>query len=798
MKISYNWLREYVPITLTPEELKERLTFAGIEVEAVETIGRTLRSIQVARIVEKEKHPGADKLSVCRVDTGSETLQVVCGAPNCVAGQTIAFAPIGAQVGEIRIQKAKLRGVESFGMICSAKELGLSEDHSGIMVLPEDAPIGASLAEYLDLTDTVYDVEITPNRPDLLGMIGVARDLSALLDLPFKSPKVTFSESEAHAIDEILNLRNEAPELCTRYTARVIRGVTVKESPVWMQKRLKAVGLRPINNIVDVTNYVLMEYGHPLHAFDYNLVREHTIVVRRATDGEPFRALDGSDHKLVSDDLVIADATHPIALAGVMGGENSQITGTTTDIIIEAANFLYSSIRRTSDRQKLESDSSYRFERDLSDKTALAAGERAVQLILETAGGELYRGVLDSWPVKHQRRQLISFRPDRVRSLLAAPIPDRKMIGYLEALGARLHSKTPTEMMFVAPHYRKDLTREVDLAEEIIRLHGYNNVETRLHPSQIMNREYFAMRRSAQDAMVALGFNETINWPFGDPESLDVLEIPAGDERRELVMLRNPVGVRFSAMQTTLLPNLLRNALHNINRGEKSFMLFEQARVYFRTIEKLAREETRLAGLLLGDAETDHWSRTNRAVDFYDCKGAVETVMETISLRPAEFQTGSEPFLMRGQSADITLHDAKVGYLGRLDPRIAKRFELEVPVYVFEISLDAVASLRGGMLRRFEELPKYPPVLRDISFIIDARHTLKDIEREMHASAIETLRDTILFDEFKGKGISDGYRSLSFHLTFYSRTKTLTGENVSQLFDKLVNHLKTKFQIEMR
>jgi phenylalanyl-tRNA synthetase beta chain len=797
MKISYQWLRDYLPLELPPDELKEKMTFAGIEVEAVETLGADLAPIRVAQIVEKEKHPDADKLSVCRVNTGEETLQVVCGAPNCTAGQKIAFAPIGAKVGEITIQKAKLRGVESFGMICSAKELGLSEDHSGIMVLPDDAPIGVSLAEYLQLTDTVYDVEITPNRPDLLGMIGVARDLSALLRLPLSLPKPVLAESAAHKIADALKLRNEAPELCTRYTARHLRGVKVGESPEWLRRRLKSVGLRPINNVVDVTNFVMMEYGHPLHAFDYHLVGGAEIVVRRATPGEPFNALDGTVCKLAADDLVIADATHPIALAGVIGGENSQITDATTDIILEAANFKYSSISRTSERHKIETDSAYRFKRDLSDKTAEAAGERAAQLILEIAGGELYQGKCDSWPI-HPKRRIIALRPDRVRSFLAAEIPDEAMRGYLVALGVKPYRSRPGIMEFTAPHYRKDLTREIDLIEEIIRLHGYNNVTARLRPSRIMNREFFGTRRAVQDVLVGMGFYETLNWPFGDPASLDLLEIPADDPRRRLMMLRNPVGVRFSAMQTTLLPNLFRNTLRNLNRGEKNIALFESTKCYYRREQKLAHEETHLAGLILGEFEAAHWSRPARSADIYDCKGVVEEVLAAASLIRAEYPASSEPFLMKGAGADVILNGVKIGCLGRIDPRIAANFDLEAPVYVFELTLETILQHRGERIRSFDELDKYPPVLRDVSFVIDRRHSLAEILSEMRATAQGTLRTIVLFDEYRGKGIPEGMRSLSFHLTYYSKTKTLTGEAVNLLFDKLTNQLKTKFQIEMR
>jgi phenylalanyl-tRNA synthetase beta chain len=390
MKISYNWLKEYIDLKLSPQELEEKLTFAGIEVEAVEKIGAELEQIKIAEILEKEVHPGSDHLSVCQVNDGSETVQVICGAPNCAAGQKIAFAPIGAEIGEFKIKKVKLRGVESFGMICSEKELGISDNHDGIMILPENAPLGKSLASFLETDDMAYDVEITPNRPDLLGMFGVARDISAMLNIPLKLPEIHFTESD-EPIEDNLSLENVAPKLCTRYTARMIKGVTVKESPEWMKKHLISVGLRPINNVVDVTNFVMMEFGHPLHAFDYHLIDDQKIVVRRAKIDEQFPALDEETYTLQESDLVIADNHKAIALAGIIGGENSHITESTKDIVIEAANFLYSSIRKTAGRLKIATDSCYRFERDISDEKAELASRRATQLILELAGGKLMK-----------------------------------------------------------------------------------------------------------------------------------------------------------------------------------------------------------------------------------------------------------------------------------------------------------------------------------------------------------------------------------------------------------------------
>jgi len=416
MKISYNWLKQYIDINLSVTELEEKMTFSGIEVEAVEKLGQELKQIKIAEIVEKQAHPESDHLAICQVNDGKETMQVICGAPNCAAGQKVAFASIGCQIGDFKIKKAKLRGQVSFGMLCSEKELGLSEEHDGIMVLPETATVGQDLASYYKLEDTCYDVEITPNRSDLLGMIGVARDLSSQLNIPVTLPEVKLEEGTGD-INEFLKLENKATDLCTRYTARLIKGVEIKESPDWLKERLISVGLRPINNVVDVTNFVMMEYGHPLHAFDYKKISDNRIIIRRAEEKENIPALNELEYSLADTDLVIADTSKPLALAGIIGAENSHITDSTTDIVIEAANFLNTAVRKTNYRLKISTDSSYRFERDIADETAEIVSRRAAALILEVAGGTLVGGMLDSYPDPKPLAE-VSVRPSRVARII--------------------------------------------------------------------------------------------------------------------------------------------------------------------------------------------------------------------------------------------------------------------------------------------------------------------------------------------------------------------------------------------
>jgi len=797
MKISYNWLKEYLDFDLSAEELQDKLTFAGIEVEAVIRLGEELKQIKIAKILKREKHPAADKLSVCKVDDGEGIKQVVCGAPNCDANQFVAFAPVGAQVGEFKIKKAKLRGVESFGMICSEQELGISDNHDGIMILPQNAPLGKDLASFLHLEDTVYDVEITPNRPDLLGMIGVARDLSALLNLQLKLPEISISENE-EKIEDTLKLENKIPKLCTRYTARVIKNLKIAESPDWLKKKLISVGLRPINNVVDVTNFVMMEFGHPLHAFDLNKLQANTIIVRNAENGEKLPALDENTYSLREHDIVIADVSKPIALAGIIGATNSHITSETTDIVIEAANFLYSSIRKTSGRLKISTDSSYRFERNMSDETTEIASKRAAQLILEIAGGKLLKGKLDSYP-QPVSENIVMLRPERVRKVLAIEIDAERITEYLLSLGLKLLKKEDDKLFFSVPHFRKDLTREIDLIEEIIRLYGYNNVKRQLKLQQIMDKDKFFAKRAVQDLLVDAGFSEVINWSFGNPADLDSLRLTEDDERRKVVKIKNPLGSSFSIMRPTLIPNLLKNALFNFNHQERNQKLFELNKVYTRRKnKKLATEKLQLTALLTGKINPIHWKEKPRETDFFDVKGIAESILEIAQIENAEFQESSEPFYQPGMAADIIISGKFTGSFGKLDPKIAELYEIEHPIFLLDLCLEDLFTRREKTVPAFQMIPKYPSVTRDFSFIISKNIKYSEIEKMIYRINPKLIKKVVLFDEYSGKNIEDGFHSLALSVVYNSENKTFTDNFVNKLSQKIISKLKSEFKIEMR
>jgi phenylalanyl-tRNA synthetase beta chain len=796
MKISYKWLSQYIDIDLSPEELQNRMTFAGLEVEGVEKLGEDLNQYLVAEIIKCEIHPDSDHLSICQVNDGSDTKQVICGAPNCTAGQKVVFAPVGTSLGDFKIKKVKLLGEESFGIICSEKELGISDNHDGILVLPDDALIGEKLGTYLQKDDIAFEVEITPNRPDLLGIYGVARDLAAVLNIPLKMPKININET-GEPIAKHLALHNDAPDLCTRYTARMIKGVTIKGSPQWLKQRLNSVGLRPINNVVDITNFVMIEFGHPLHAFDYSLIKAKTIIIRRAKEDENFPALDEGTYTLKKDDVVIADAVKPIALAGIIGGENSHITKKTKDIVIEAANFLYSSIRKTAGRLKISTDSSYRFERDIADETAELVSKRACQLILELAGGELLKGKLDSYP-NPVGKSIVGLRPSRVKKLLTIKISDKQIINYLEPLGLKLSGQETDILKFEIPSYRKDLIREIDLIEEIIRLHGYNSVESFLKPQKIMDKVIFYTRRKVKNILVNNGFSEVINWNFGDPADMDKLNISAGDERRNNAKLKNPLGSSFSIMRSMLIPQLLKNALFNIHHGQKNLKLFEQSKVFTRQNEKLATEKLHLSALITGAFHPVYWKEDQRPVNFYDIKGIIEEILNVLYISDPIFKASNEKFYQPDLALDIFLKKSLVGSFGKIDSKIASKYDIEQSIFILDIKLQDIFELQKSIKPIFHDIPKFPPVLRDLSFIVSNKYSYNEIINSIYSINKKLITKVELFDEYIGKNIKDEYRSLTYSLVFSSDTKTLTDDYINNILQKVIEKLKSDFNIEMR
>ena len=798
MKISYNWLNELVPTHLDIDEFCEKLTMFGLEVEEVVQLGKNLENIVIGKVVSVEKHPNADKLSLCKVDVGnSEPLSIICGAPNVVKDILVPVAMIGAKLGDFEIKKAKLRGVESFGMICSENELGVSDEHSGIMIIKQDIEPGTPFADAMGINDNIIEVEVTPNRPDLLGMIGVAREVAVMLNTEYEHPEITFEESEVKTKDEI-SVIIEDSEKCPRYCARMVHGITVKPSPSWMQRKLIASGLRPINNIVDVTNYVLLEYGQPLHAFDYTKIKDKTIAVRTAKDKEKMMLLDDTELKLHSDNLLITDAEHPLALAGIMGGLDSSINDNTKDVIIECAYFDPRNIRASALEYGLQTDSSYRFERGMDPNSLIEVIDRAAQLMQLTGGGEISSGVVDCYPHKIEPK-VLPLRVSRANSILNAKMSADEVENYLNKFEFATKKTSEDTFEVTIPTFRPDIEREIDIIEELARCYGYNNVESYFWINRIDNKQKRTVARLAKNHLISLGFFEVNNMSFASPDDLDALNISDDDFRRKVVELANPIGEQFSTMRSTLIPDLLKNTALNLSYKFENFKLFELNRIYLKEREDTFAEPTYLTGVIVGEFYPFYWKEEQRATSFYDVKGVVESILSKIHCtKNITYKVSNQPYYEKNSKADIFLDEKKIGSCGIIKDDVLKSFEIKAPVLLFDIDLSRIIPLYNEKDIRFKEIVKYPPVLRDIAVIAPSDIEVGTIEKLIKSVGPNIIKDVQLFDVYTGKQIKQGCRSLAFNITFQSETSTLTDKYVDKLFDNIVNKLLREHQIELR
>ncbi|MFH1028598.1 MAG: phenylalanine--tRNA ligase subunit beta, partial [Pseudomonadota bacterium] len=637
MKVTYNWLREYVDFDLSPDQLADLLTMLGLEVEAMDRLGEGFDDVVVALVEEKRQHPNADKLSLCRVNNGSEVLDVVCGAQNFKQGDMVALAQIGAVLpGDFKIKKSKIRGEESCGMLCSEKELGLADESAGIMILPGSGLVlGTPLFSALGLKDTLFEIGLTPNRADCLSAVGIAREIAAKLGLQVRYPDSAVIEG-GEPVESVIGVVVEAADLCPRYAARYISGCKISPSPEWLVKRLNAIGIRSINNVVDITNLVMMELGQPLHAFDCDRLAGKRIVVRRAGEGEPFTTLDGQQRALVSDDLVICDAERPVALAGVMGGLNSEIENTTTCILLESACFKPAAVRKTSKRLGLHTESSHRFERGIDIGGVARALDRAAALIVELAGGTMARGALDVYPGNCEPFS-IPFRPERANSLIGIDLAREEILDILTRLECRVVEGDAGIVQVEPPSYRIDIEREIDLIEEVARLNGFDRIPASMPIARITSdrpSRHQQLEKRVRNILVDHGMNEIINFSFTDPGSAGKLMLREDDPRRNAIRLSNPLVDEQSVMRTTLLPGLLETVARNINFRSLDLSLFEMRRVYMPSAgDDMPTEPIFIVGAMTGSRDGDGWSRPNESVDFYDAKGVVEALLELIGVK---------------------------------------------------------------------------------------------------------------------------------------------------------------------
>jgi phenylalanyl-tRNA synthetase beta chain len=809
MKVTLNWLKQYVDFNWPPEELAERLTLIGIEVEGMQKLGGEFEGVVVAEVITRDKHPNADRLSLCRVADGTGERQIVCGAQNFKAGDKVPLILPGASLppkpGEqpFTIKVGKIRGVESQGMMCSPQELGLPDQIDGLLILSPDAKVGQPFAQYLGRPagDVVYDLEITPNRPDLNSVIGIAREISAVTGNPLKMPAIDLPPGSVskEKIEEQVEIRIEDAELCPRYVARVVRGVKVGPSPDWLKSILEKVGIRSISNVVDVTNYVMLEVGEPLHAFDYHLLTSKengrpTVVVRRANEGEKFKTLDGQERTLTNQMLLIADETKPIALAGIMGGQNTEINNQTVDVLIESAYFKPQNIRATSKKLELRTESSYRFERGGDIGICDWASQRAAQLILQTAGGQLAAGILDAYPHPVRRKEL-TLRHHKVCELLGARITPTENVKYLRQLGLEVAVQNADEYCMVeVPTFRVDLKHEIDLIEEITRMYGINKIYPTPPRGAVGTNDYdavFDQIAEARRLLTGLGLNEAQGQTL-------ISETSARLITGELVALQNPLSSDMNVLRPSLLPGLLDSLRHNLNHKNEDVALFEIGRVFSQKNGQVA-EGRRVAIALTGLRHPLFWAGEDRDAKFdaYDLKGILEEFFEQFGLRGMSYmrrETATSLFL---ESAVINLGKSVMGELGQLLPGLAKRFALRDAVLLAELDLDLLLARRNTG-RTFKALPPFPAIRRDVAMLVPETTTHEAVLSTVKQARPQNLETVELFDIFRGKNIPAGQKSMAYAFTYRNAERTLTDAEVNAAQEKLVEQLKQNLQAAIR
>lgn len=804
MLLSLNWLREFTPFEGSVETLGERLTMLGLEVEEVRRPFAGIGGVVVGKVVERDKHPEADKLSVCKVDVGAgELLQIVCGAPNVAAGQTVPVAAIGVTLpGGLTIKKAKLRGVESQGMICSARELELSEDHAGIMVLDDRLALGTRLVEALGIDDTVIDVGVTPNRADCLSVLGLAREAALAFDLPLTMPKVHLAEGEERA-DEAAAIEIAEGELCPVYRARVLRGVKVGPSPDWLRYRLMSVGVRPISNIVDVTNFVLMELGQPLHAFDLGRLarRDGRAVIRveRAAEGQKFITLDGAERTLTERDLLIKDADKAVALAGVMGGQNTEVGESTTEVLLECAVFKPAGIRKTARRLSLSSESSYRFERGVDQAGSFYAMNRAAALMHELGGGTLLKGCAEAEPRPCQTRKL-PYRNARAEAILGIPLDPEFSRKTLTALGCSTTIAKAEAWEVEVPAWRGDLEREIDLVEEVGRVYGLDRIPAKLpRVAKALSQagggvdSDYAFIRLIKHWGRGAGLREAINFSFVSEKDLNVLGLP--QEGR--VRVANPLSEDQGVLRTAVAPGLLLSLRHNVSQGAGSLRLFEVARTFARDESERTRtvERPGLAILLYGERHVGGWPHVQEDADYADLKGLVEHLAASFRL-PApvcELKADHSYYL---PCVEVSVAGRVIGRMGRVRPEIAEDYHARKDVWMAEIDLPVLRGLMEGSVPAFQPLPVFPPVRRDLTLVAPVTLPARQALEAVLAKKPALLEAVCLHDVYEPAGADE--RNLTLRFTYRSADRTLSDKEVDKVHAGVANALVTALPVKFQ
>lgn len=799
MDLPMKWLSEYVDINTDTQDFIDKITLSGSKVESVTTMAKDITNVVTGKVLEVEKHPDADKLVVTKVDIGAEEpLQIVTGAPNVYPGAIVPVALVGATVyhhgnGIEKIKKGKLRGIESNGMMCSIDELGFTvHDYpeaaeDGIYIFREDVPLGADVKKLLEMEDDVVEFEITSNRPDCFSIVGLAREAAATYRVPFKYPEIKVEEKGEGKTADLIDVEIKNPELCPRYIARAVKNVKIGPSPLWLRHRLTAAGVRPINNIVDITNYVMLELGQPMHAFDIDTIDNAKIIVRNAENGEKITTLDGQERVLDDTMLVISDCNKAVAVAGVMGGENSKITEGARAILFESANFNGPNVRVTAKKLGLRTDASAKYEKGLDPNLALDAVNRAVQLVEILGCGEVCEGMVDCYPNKRESWS-VEYSTEGINKLLGTDLSEKEMIDLLALVEVKADGKNA-----IIPTFRPDLLTEADLAEEVGRFYGYDNIETTLAAgTPTVGKKSYTQNidDKIMNTMISLGLSEAKCFSFESPKVFDKLNIPQDSDLRKTVTISNPLGEDFSIMRTVTLNGMLNSISTNYNRRNESAYLFEMGKVYIPKalpLTELPDERNMLTMGMYGN------------VDFYGIKGITEELFTVLGMRDkVSYSPKSDiPFMHPGRLADISVGDDSIGYVGEVHPAIAEKYAIGTKTYVAVIDVDKLYKY-ADFERTYKALPKYPATTRDIAVLVKDEVIVKDIEDIIKAKGGKLLESVQLFDVFKGKQIPEGYKSVAYNISFRADDRTLTDDEVNGPMKKIIKELEEKLGAQLR
>ncbi len=792
MKVPMSWFGDYTDISgISPKEYNEALTMSGSKVEGVEFLGKDLDKVVSGKIESVEPHPDSDHLVICMVNIGSEVLQIVTGAPNVKEGQIVPVALDGSTLpNNVKIKKGKLRGVDSNGMLCSHDEMGITEadlgyePEYGILVLPEDTEIGIEMRDYFGLNENVVEFEITSNRPDCFSVIGLARETAVTFDKPLNIPTPKYTEV-GDDINNYVSVEVKNPEKCLRYSAKMVKNVKIGPSPKWLAARLRACGVRSINNIVDITNYLLLEYGQPMHAFDLRDLVDGKIIVRDAADGEPIKTLDEQDRTLTANDLVIADGKRPVAVAGVMGGFNSEVKPDTTTVVFESATFDGASVRQTAQRLGLRTEASSRYEKGLDANNTIPALERACELVEMLGCGEVVSGMID---VKGNIKPLVTLnlRPEKINAFLGTSIAAADMISTLKKLGFTVDE---TNMTVTAPSFRPDIEAEADVAEEIARFYGYDKI-----PSTLLSGEATVggktplqkLRDKINHTLVGCGMSEIYTYTFTSPSDFDKIRIPADSPMRNTVKITNPLGEDTSIMRTTTIASMLNILSYNFNHRNENASLFEIGKIYLPKGDVLPEEPEKVTLGLYGE------------YDFFALKGIVELLGEALNINGIEFERESEnPTFHPGRCAKVSINGKPCGVMGEIHPDVLNAYELETPCYVAELDLACIFDSTDNVVK-FKQLPKFPAAQRDIALLVDKDVAVADLEKTIKKAAGEILDSVKLFDVYEGAQIPDGKKSVAYAIFFRASDRSLTNEEISKVFSKITKDLEYKNNAVLR